>query len=269
MDKEKSTQPAEHAGLLRIPEDRAVSESIGSILVFGIVITGIALIIVSGLSILNDSKDMNNFQSVEQSFKVVQSNLKRVAFEKTPVQTARLHIEGGTLRTNVTGSTIQVDFNGNRYGNTIGEITYQGTAGKTVSVQNGGLWIDYGGDRDDQMVLAPRIFAQPETGTLIVNVIRLTGAPSSFGGSGTMNLVMEYNDTKMYTYSSPGPTNAVITLNTEYPNAWARCLEGSLEGFVVTSATPSPQTAEITVSGVKTVVISEHTVYIGPLVYNS
>ena len=254
----------------RISDNRAVSESIGSVLVFGIVITGIALIVLSGMNILNDTKDLNNFQNVEQGFKVVQSDLKRVALEKTPVMTARMHLEGGALYTNVTGYPFQVDFNGNTYRNTTGAISYLGSNGKSLSVQNGGVWLAYAAsDLNDQMVLPPRIFAQPDTGTLVINVIRLTGSPSSFGGSGTMNIVMEYNDTAVYTYSSPTPADAVITINTGYPNAWGRCLESSLEAFSASTQIPSPDTAVVTVHGISQVIVSEHTVQVQPLVYNS
>jgi len=254
----------------RISDNSAVSESIGSVLVFGIVITGIALIVVFGMSILNDTKDLNNFQNMEQGFKVVQSDLKRVALEKTPVMTARMHLEGGTLYTNVTGYPFQVDFNGNTYRNTTGEIAYLGSNGKSLSVQNGGVWLTYSAiDLNDQVVLPPRIFAQPDTGTLVINVIRLTGSPSSFGGTGTMNIVMEYNDTAVYTYSSPMPTDAVITINTGYPNAWGRCLDSGLEGFGTSTQVPSPDTAVVTVHGVSQVIVSEHTIQVQPLVYNS
>ncbi|HMK46672.1 MAG TPA: hypothetical protein VK436_08605 [Methanocella sp.] len=256
--------------LFRHFDDEGVSEAIGTVLVFGIVLTGITIITVLGMSILNNSKDMNNFQNVEQGLKVVQSDMKRVALEKTPIKTTLIHTEGGSIYTDMTGSSTYVDFPGLSYHNTTGEVSYRMDSGKYVSLQNGGLWLSYGTNGTDQMVLSPRIFAWPDTGTLVVNVIRLAGTPSSYGGSGTMNIIMEYNDTEQYISPRSGtPQDAKITLDTRYPYAWGRFMQDSLEGFNVDYTVPSPDKVVITVHGVNQVQVSEHTVSIKPIVYTS
>ena len=86
-------------------DDSGVSESLGYILVFAIVLTGIAGIVFFGVTMLNDAKDRNNFQNVEQGLTVVQSDLKRVAMEKAPVKTTKMHVEGGVLSTNFSSSS--------------------------------------------------------------------------------------------------------------------------------------------------------------------
>ena len=266
--------PHSRAAHTRKSDNSAVSEALGTILVFGIVVSGIAIIVLFGTNILNSTKETNNIQNIEQGFKVVQSGIGRVALEKTPVTTARMHVEGGTLYTALEGSTISVKYPGTStvfYPETkTGELTYV-TNGKRVSVQNGGLWMSYGSLNDDIMVLSPRIYGAEDTSTLIINVIRITGDTSSFGGSGTANIIMEYKDTKV-TNATSSPSDAVITIDTEYPNAWGRCLYDRFteDGFSVENPDVSiPNRVVVTVHDVKKVIVSEHTIGVKPMLYTS
>jgi hypothetical protein len=248
-------------------DDNGVSESLGYILVFAIVLTGIAGIVFFGVTMLNDAKDRNNFQNVEQGLTVVQSDLKRVAMEKAPVKTSKLHVEGGTLSTNFSSASIRVDFNGYVYNNVTGGITYYSNTGqKTLSLEDGGLWKSYGGPLGDVGIAPPRIFSSPANGAIVINVIRLNGTDSAFSGSGTANLIMEYVGNRVYTYPAIVPSDVTITVNTTYPNAWARFIQDSISGFPVMPITVSDTQMKVTISGVSRVIVSEHTINIRPFI---
>ncbi|HTX43666.1 MAG TPA: hypothetical protein VMC61_02970, partial [Methanocella sp.] len=60
-------------------DDKAVTETMGYILLFMIVLTAIALLLLFGNSIINNEKEKNNFQSVGQGFDIIQSDMKQVA----------------------------------------------------------------------------------------------------------------------------------------------------------------------------------------------
>jgi hypothetical protein len=246
-------------------DDNGVSESLGYILVFAIVLTGIAGIVFFGVTMLNDAKDRNNFQNVEQGLTVVQSDLKRVAMEKAPLKTTKLHVEGGVLSTNFSSSSIRVDFNGYVYDNETGNITYYSNSGlKMMSIEDGGLWQSYGGPLSDLGIAPPRIFSSPENDAIVINVIRLNGTDSAFSGSGTANLIMEYVGNRVYTYTSLVPGDMTITVKTAYPNAWARFLVESITDFPVTPVNVSDTEMKMTISGVSRVIISEHTINVLP-----
>jgi hypothetical protein len=250
-------------------DDIGVSESLGYILVFAIVLTGIAGIVFFGVTMLNDAKDRNNFQNVQQGLTVVQSDLKRVAMEKAPVKTSKLHVEGGSLSTNFSFSSLRVDFNGNVYDNKTGDITYTSNTGlKTLSIEEGGLWMSYGGPPGDLGIAPPRIFSSPENNAIVINVIRLNGTDSAFATSGTTNLVMEYLGNRVYTYTAPPNTDLTITVNTIYPNAWGRFIQDSISGFPLTiNVTDTRMRA--TISGVSQVIVSEHTINLQPFYMTS
>jgi FlaG/FlaF family flagellin (archaellin) len=245
-------------------DDRGVSESIGYILVFAIVLTGIAGIVFFGVTMLNDAKDRNNFQNVEQGLTVVQSDMKRVAVEKAPVKASKIHVEGGTLAMNFSSASIRVDFDGHTYDNPTGDITYYSDTGlKTLSIENGGLWKSYGGPMNDVGILPPRIFSSYANNALVINVIRLTGNDTAFYSSGTANLVMEYAGNRVYTYDAAVPGDVTITVNTAYPNAWFRFMDESIDGFPVTPIDVNETRMKVSISGVSEVIISEHTINVG------
>ncbi len=246
-------------------DNKAVSESLGYILIFAIVLTGIAGIVFFGVTMLNDAKDRNNFQNVEQGMTVVQSDMKRVALEKAPMKTTKMHVEGGVLSTNFSSSSLRMDFNGYVYDNETGNITYYSNSGlKMLSIEDGGLWQSSGGPLSDLGIAPPRIFSSPENDAIVINVIRLSGTDSAFSGSGTANLVMEYVGNRVYTYTSPVPGDMTITINTAYPNAWARFIQDTITDFPVTPVDVSDTRMKMTISGVSRVIISEHTINVQP-----
>ncbi len=249
-------------------DDRGVSETIGYILVFAIVLTGIAGIVYFGVTMLNDAKDRNNFQNVEQGLTVVQSDMKRVAMEKSPIKASKLRVDGGTLGVDLTGSYINVSFDGHTYDQFMGDITYNSTADmKMLSIENGGLWKTYGGPMADIGVLPPRIFASEADSAIVINVIRLTGTDTASSGAGTVGLSMKYVENNVYTYEAAVPSDVTITVHTAYPMAWARFMQGSIQLFAVTPISVTDDSMTVTISGVSQVIICEHEINVEPIAF--
>ncbi|MDI3486053.1 MAG: hypothetical protein PWQ50_1273 [Methanolobus sp.] len=77
-------------------EDRtnaAVSETLGYILLFAIVTLSMGVIYAIGYPALQSNMDANVFESAEQNFIVLQSNMERVAFDQTPVKVLKLKLQ--------------------------------------------------------------------------------------------------------------------------------------------------------------------------------
>jgi hypothetical protein len=238
--------------------------------VFAIVLTGIAGIVFFGATMPNDAKDRNNLQNVEQGLTVVQSDLKRVAMEKAPLKTTKVHLEGGMLATNFSSSALRVDFNVHVYDHKTGNITFYSDNGlKMLSIEDGGLWKSIGGRLSDLGIAPPRIFSSPENDAVVINVIRPTGTETSFSGAGTVKMIIEYVGNRVYTYTSPVPGDMTITINTAYPNAWVRFIQNTITDFPVTPVDLSDTQMKMTISGVSRVIISEHTIDIRPFYLSS
>lgn len=253
---------------LQIFDDTGVSESLGYILVFAIVLTGIAGIVFFGVTMLNDAKDRNNFQNVEQGLTVVQSDMKRVAMEKAPLKASKLRVEGGTLVMDFNASSIRVDFAGHTYDNYTGDISFDSSKdGKMLSIENGGLWKTYGEPMNELGIVPPRIFASTANNAIVINVIRLKGNDTAFGGVGTISLNMAYVSNNVYTYESAVPADVTIKVNTTYATAWARCLQDTIQMFPVTTDNVTDSSMQMTISDVSEVIICEHTIYVEPIIF--
>lgn len=250
-----------------------VSETLGSILVFGIVISGIALILLFGMNILDDSKEISNFQNVEQGFKLIQSDIKRAALEQMPVKLTRIHIDSGTFSKDP-AKTITITYHGKDVGGhwcnyndvPVGEITYQpaGLQNK-ISIENGGLWKTESGY--DYVKSSPRIFMDSD-GVLVVNVIRLDCAAEKFSGAGTINLLMKDSGSQVLTYyrEDENLDQVTIDVQTSYPVAWSTAFQDNPAGTTVSTTSDG---VLITFLNVKKLIISEHTVHIDPMSISS
>lgn len=99
-------------GMLR--SDRAVSESIGFILISTIIFISFVMIFAIGYPMYNNYVDDNHMQNVEKSFYIVAQNANLVAMQKSMLTSSELKMYGGTLATRDTG---------------VMDIAYWGTSG--------------------------------------------------------------------------------------------------------------------------------------------
>jgi hypothetical protein len=240
-------------------QDEAVSETLGSILMYAIVFTGIALILLYGGSTLDTAKAQNNFKGIEHGFTVLYSDLEEAALDGTPVKTMRMQIVEGNIRADSATNRLVVTYNGNTYDKDTGSITYQSDRDMSaISLECGGLWKTYGSNTD-VCVLKPRIYYEDDTKTLFLNVVKLGGTPSSVGGAGNTNVRLDSKGTTVSQYDAPSGATVTIDLNTDYPGAWARFFEEAIPS-ATTSTDYANGKVTITKDGVKRLVISEHDV---------
>jgi hypothetical protein len=83
-----------------LESESAVTEVVGFIMVFSIIMLSIGVIYAVGYPSIQSSKENTQFQNMEQSFMVLQSNIKTVAFDQAPVKTMRTSLGGGSLTVN-------------------------------------------------------------------------------------------------------------------------------------------------------------------------
>lgn len=247
-----------------VNDDSAVSETIGYILIFMIVLTCIAFILLVGNGLLDTTKAQNNFKSMEQGLAVVSSDMKQVALEGTPVKTTRIHMEGGSISAKEDTNAITITVDGAPIYNNIntGNIMFRSDKDNSiVSLENGGLWEKQGVNAGNIVVLKPRIYTtvDPVTNvrTLVLNIIRLdTASPSSVGGSATMDIMLEDKGTNVFSYPYATVKDVVITFYTDYPDAWSRFFEenGAINLVVNTDS------VTVTFPIISKLIISEHMV---------
>ena len=241
-------------------DDRAVTETMGYILLFSIVLTAIALILLFGNSILNNEKDNNNFHSIEQGFTIIQSDMQQVALEGTPNKTTMIHMNGGSILSNTSTGKLKIDYNATHYDNYTGHIIFMSPSDlSTISIENGGVWEKGNENGTDVLISKPRFYITPQSHTLVLNIIRINAMPLSNAGIATLTIQMMYNTTYVYTDSMVGGGPVAITMDTQYPNAWKRYLEDTIGPVVNVGYTAMPDgSSKFTISNVDKLIISEH-----------
>lgn len=198
----------------------AVSEVIGFIFIFAIVILSMSTIYVVGLPMLQKSIDDSVFEGTEQSFIVLQSYMKMVGFDQVPMQSLKIRLQGATLSVNQKSNmTIYYDDILQDY--ITGEIEFTKND-NYLTYENGGIWKKY--PSGSLMVSIPRIYTGQINGTNIttIGVIQLNGE-SFASGKGISILKMEHYDSTIN--KSPKPVNVTLIINSTYTSDWEKFLD--------------------------------------------
>ena len=246
--------------------ESAVSEVIGFILIFSIVMLAISAIYAVGYPTIQSSKENAQFQNMEQSFMVLQSNINTVAFGQAPVRTLKTSLGGGSLTVNSSEGHITVKNGAEWYSGTIGAIEYEKN-GRSIAYEGGGVWEKYPAGAAIK-VSEPRIFVHGDIGdrTVSVSIINISSEKgiSSVGGEGAASVTVR-SETSTYPLnitSLPGGGNVTITVKSDYADAWRRYFYGTIDD-------PSMGKVEMHVAGnevkatiykVNTLIVNEHVI---------
>ncbi len=159
-------------------KDKGVSEVVGYILTFSIVIATVTVIYTSGMPMVEQTSKTAVLQSVKTSFISLQSNVKKVALDQSP--------EAGWLNVTVDGTE--------HYNQSFGNI--ECTIGSKKVIYENGAIIEYttGGNI---IVSDPPIYFTNYSGNknVFISVINVSGNFSAGGGVAEMHL--RHDDTNV------------------------------------------------------------------------
>lgn len=214
-------------------DDRAVSETLGYILILGVVIMVTSTAFVNSYSVISDTREKVKSESMEQGFRKIQNIVEYTAYSKNPQKSIRLLVNEGTISVKE-GNTMDITVNASGstlYSKTseMGLIEYE-YKDYTVAFENGGVWQK--SLEGTTIVSEPRIFIYREQiGNEIVAFVSLTQiqGQGSVGGHGFINVLVEYNSSETRTYNNSGYIN--LNLTSEYAEAWDDYFEGMREGL--------------------------------------
>ena len=165
--------------------DGGVSESIGFMLIFTIVIAGIALVTLYGYPLLLQQQVGAEQKIMEKNMIVLQNDFKSMAYKTVPYKETSLKIGGGSLTVyNESDSpskiTIYLDPANPYIGNFHpGELRYESVSSQTdISLQNGAVVLrqrfSQGATNGSVMLAEPRWFYDDTTQTMVINLINIT-----------------------------------------------------------------------------------------------
>ncbi|MCK9581655.1 MAG: hypothetical protein M0Q92_14585, partial [Methanoregula sp.] len=183
----------------RIANEDGVSESIGFLLIFTLVIVGIGLVTLYGYPMLLQQQVSADEQIMEKNMIVLQNDVKSLAYKTIPYKETSLKIGGGTLSVfnssyTPPGGPAKItigDSNGaliNSFQS--GDLMYlSDSAGTDVSLQNGAVVKRHRVEPGSVMLAEPRWFYDGMTKTMVINLINITSDETlSRAGVGTVQM---------------------------------------------------------------------------------
>ncbi|WP_067046873.1 DUF7289 family protein [Methanofollis ethanolicus] len=211
-----------------IENNEGVSEAIGFILIFGLVLTGIALITLYGYPMLMQQQSNADVRNMEQTMVVLQNDMKALCFKNVPYKETALQVSGGSLamvnasgtgpRLNITADGMSpVEFSP-------GMLVYTSDGqDATIALENGAVIRAQAGG--SAMIAEPRWFFDTSSGTMVINLIALNGSPMSATGMGSVRLKLNSSST----LGDGSPSDGKVTVNITDPifsKAWENYLTG-------------------------------------------
>lgn len=235
-----------------IENEEGVSEAIGFIIIFGLVLTGITLITLYGYPMLLQQQSNADVRNMEQTMVVVQNDMKSLCYKNVPYKETSLQVSGGSLAVeNTTGTvqnfTIEVPTNPLATANlsasvspfSPGMLVYTSDGqDATIALENGAVIRAQSGG--SAMLAEPRWYTDDNGGktTLVINLIALnTSTPMVRTGMGEVRLQLVPTDSPLIETFTPRET-VEITYNPDtldpahdFSKAWENYLTGNTLGM--------------------------------------
>lgn len=230
-----------------------VSESIGFLLIFTLMMAGIGLVTLYGYPLLMKQQVGADEQIMEKNMIVLQNDIKSLAYKTVPYKETSLKIGGGALtlynsRYTPPASRITIrDANGVIFVNDFksGDLTYSSASANTeVSLQNGAVVKRQ--DLGSGMLAEPRWFYDGQTTTLVINLVNLTSEEMmARQGIGTVQMVL--GETRFDDYDNSGMIPIYLDYTPDsvkdYSVAWDAYFQNTV-GMTRTSGTPGSGTGQ-------------------------
>jgi hypothetical protein len=217
-----------------IRSDDGVSETIGFIIIFGIVLTGIAIVTLYGYPALMQEQENANIKNMEKNMLVLQSDLKTLTHKNVPYQETTIQVSGGTLSVKEDPDpswpyfTIDIPGHGT-IPHLPGELKFiSGNGDANIVLENGAVHLRYWYDPQGSVMLSdPSWFYDSATNTYVVHLIKLNAA-SDFAQSGIGTVRMQMSgpsSTQNYTITGPVTISYQADPSEDYMVAWKNYFE--------------------------------------------
>jgi hypothetical protein len=261
----------------------AVSEAIGFIIIFSLVLTGIALVTLYGYPLILKQQISSDERTMEQAMITIQNDMKLLTYSNVPYKDTPLRVSGGalTVLNESTASqsfsvqwwngTMWRDFSGSPFSPGIIQYTSdQGTA--VITLENGAVVKRQQDATGSVMVAEPRWFADKDTSGWYTFVIFLTGidADGVLGLNGIGSIQMSRTTLPVVEdYSSlAGWNNSIrVKYNADPANDFGKAWENYFTGSsIVTGGLEASGTdGSYLLKNVKRVVIKQYDICIDRL----
>lgn len=233
-------------------DTRAASETVGTVLLIGMVLAGLTVVSVAGVGVIDSLRTDIDQEETEIGVREVDSQLSSLAgggatsaelsFSQESVQS--VSVENGT-----TGGAVHVSLNGGvcNVSLPMSSIRYD-ERGQTTVYEGGGIFRVSDGGVGVAVVSPPDLTF--EDGTVSITTLNLTGEVGSDRATVEKRSAFSASQSQTFEYDlfngadeCRRPDNATIAVTSEYYRGWAKYLEQETDTSVAVD--PSTSTAEV------------------------
>ncbi len=236
-------------------DNRAVSETLGYILVFSIIVTTIATATVFGFGGLENRQAAEQVTNVERAFDVMADNFRDISRYEDPSRATEIRLADGTIGMGdpVTITVGQWDgdefVDGEQQNISFQPLVFQSDGGDVI-YESG---VVFRGSGSDSIARSPLPFVVGEETALVpVTATSLGSSPTAVGGDRTALVVGERRPTTRTlanrTVEADGETLAV-QIDSPRADGWERQFEA--EGYEILESTDESVTARLEVETVR------------------
>ena len=229
-------------------DDHGVSEALGFLLIFTMVIVGIGLVTLYGYPMLIAQQVNADEKIMEKNMIVLQNDVKSLTYKTVPYKETSLKIGSGTLtiyNATYTISTIDItDCAGTKYVDAFqsGDLRYSSESADTdISLQNGAVVMRQHVEPGSVMLAEPRWFYDTDTNTMVINLIGFNSTGNmSRSGIGTVQMAMGETNYTSWDWAAPAPSLCVVYTPDpaqDYSTAWDNYFRNSMK--MTTPVTPN------------------------------
>ncbi|GGM65640.1 hypothetical protein J2752_000273 [Halarchaeum rubridurum] len=227
--------------------ERGVSDAVGFVLIFALIITSVGVIYTAGLTGLQDARDAQRLSNAETAFDAIDTTANDVVYRGAPSRTVGVGLAGATLGP---GDDVRITVNGSERSvhATLTPLVYRYEDSRFVYV--GGAVLR--SDGADAVVLDdPDVRVAPGGGRALVPVINTTATGGTVGGRtrARVSFAARGPGTRGVTVLD-GPVT--VTVETPRADAWSRSF-ADVEACTDVSM-PTSETARCTLDGESAVV---------------
>ncbi|WP_408959142.1 hypothetical protein [Natrinema sp. 74] len=209
-------------------DDRAVSDVLAFILVFGIILSSVALLATVGFQSMRDYQEGEQLRNAERAMEALAVNFDSVLrHDGIEQRYGELSLRKGTVSTGYSGTNLTIRINDSSGTVStvpvdLGEFTYE-TGDTTIAYEGGG--VVRAGETGSAVVKRPQLTCRPESDTAVISLIAINASERAITSSGGLGVTM--TERQRETQIEDGISNVSIRLNTTYERAWNASLERS------------------------------------------
>jgi hypothetical protein len=204
--------------------DSGVSETVGYIIIFGIMMAGIALVSLYGYPLLVNQQATSNIQNMERNMISLQTDINTLTFKNVPYKESTVQVSGGTLsvdkgNANTPFFTI-TNSSGTLFTFKPGNIHFrEDSQGAYVELLNGAVVQRYSGQAGSVMISDPRWYYDGSQHILVIPMINITSSYNmANSGISTIQMAIEH-DPVTITYDHPGAVDFSYGQGSGYTNS--------------------------------------------------